>query len=308
MPLDCEAVGALLPWLANRTLAGSEEAEVRAHLGRCDRCRGAYDETLGAWELYGRHVPVEMLLDYEQGLVSDRKRRTLLKTHLEGCPSCREELHLLRESRRSLEAEPSSGRAVAPAWRVGGIAASLVSAIALGGWLVTARRADSLSESIAKSADLERRLDVAISENSGLKEAQRQLESRLGAMERDLAAGARAILNVPIFELLPASVLTRGEETPNAVEVPHDAAWVSLVLAAPKGESCARCELELLDESGRVRFSASGLVRQDAGDYTLGLPSDVLGEGKMTLRLYDRSGSLRRTIESYPVRIRRSGG
>ena len=214
--MGCERISELLPWLLNASLEGDERREVEEHLAGCESCRRELEETGRALGLYATHPPVKALVAYaedprapwrpaEGGALAPE----VLEAHLAHCPSCREELVLVRESRAAMAsaATPAAGDTVvafAPAtarrrrpagtWRGLALAASLTLAVAAtAGWFQAGRVADLHAQRVA---ELEGRVSgplagQAAGEVAGLDVLERQVaeaRERAALLERQLAA------------------------------------------------------------------------------------------------------------------------
>lgn len=105
----------LLPWLINGTLPPGEARLVEAHVGQCVLCQSKLEKMrwLSAQiehcgqVLSSEHIWPEMLVDYLEapsGLTRDDI--LFIETHLESCPSCRNEMEILKKVNESLPREP----------------------------------------------------------------------------------------------------------------------------------------------------------------------------------------------------------
>lgn len=179
---SCDWTVERLPWWVNGTLEEAEAERVAAHLAECAACREELAATRGALALYAVHLPIETLLDLVEDGAAERYRaadgavlsRQAVDDHLGHCPTCREELALLRESRAAAEADPEAPGATVSAFaprpqpvrrrrfdrRSLALAAStLLFVVAAGGWLASARTAERRADSLV---ELERRYSEAI--------------------------------------------------------------------------------------------------------------------------------------------------
>lgn len=183
----CDWTVERLPWWVNGTLEAAEAQRVEAHLAECATCRDELAATRGALALYGAHLPIEALLDLVEGEAIEGEagereaggsgRGAALSSeavaaHLGHCPSCREQLALLRESRAAVEGEsaareptgatvtpfaPRSAQTAPPLRRRRldrrslELAASLLfCVVAAGGWLSNGLTAERRADRIAK--------------------------------------------------------------------------------------------------------------------------------------------------------------
>jgi hypothetical protein len=290
--MDCEAASERLPWLYAESLAPAEAAEVRRHLETCARCRAEREETRRAAAVFDAHLPTAVLVD----LAWDRPVTTLadelVQAHLAGCAGCREELALARESRR-LEADADAARVVRPArwsWRTAALPATLAAGLAAGAvWgRGTAPRPPVTPNDGPRVSALE-------SEVARLRAITTDLETRVRA-----AASPR--LNLPIFELLPGTLIERGGAGGgNPVAIPKDAPEIALLLAAdgPAGDPVG---LVLADAGGREIWRGEGLRHGPPGGYVLTVPSSLLPDGAYVVTLRPTHGP----EATYRVRVRRA--
>lgn len=177
----------LLPWLVNGTLEADERRRVEEHLARCDACRGELQATRSSFELHATHLPPQALTAHAEDPRAERYAvgdgaavgRSLVEAHLAHCSSCREELELVRASRRALaedtEAQEAATRgsvvAFRPAtpetpasapprrgWALAMAASLLFAVVAAGGWFLSGQQLDMAEQRVA---ELEERLDAA---------------------------------------------------------------------------------------------------------------------------------------------------
>jgi len=298
MPSPCDQTEELLPWLANGTLGPRERDAALAHLRTCPACGRAARATASAWEVFGQHPGVLSLLDHVTeapgGAPGDAPGRRDLAGHLEGCPSCREEADLLRESRAAMEGKIT--RIAAPParvqrWGMAAAAGFLLAVIGQTGWLISWRNSGVLESA---QTDLARRIDALEADNARL------------ASARDRAEAAQ--MNTPIIELLPAAARTRGTGAARPVEIPAAISTVTLVLVAGEGASCDRCDVELIDAGGGALWSGTGLVRQPSSDYTFTLPAGILPEGEAVIRLLLPGREPRAEVERYRLNVHHAPG
>jgi predicted anti-sigma-YlaC factor YlaD len=184
MPMNCDRVQELLPWLLNGTLEAGERREALDHLRGCPGCRAALADTRVAWEIFDWHPQPAELIAYAgagAGAAASGDAAAAgfdlgaVEEHVAGCPRCAAELELVRTSRMLadpaederiaiLPARPQARRgelaaqaatrddaAARRAWRRSALAASVVGLLAASGWFASARQ----------SRDLERRLAAA---------------------------------------------------------------------------------------------------------------------------------------------------
>lgn len=163
-----------LPWLMNGTLDPSEAEEVRRTLRESEECRIELKELAEAGVLFGGRIPRDVLLSYISGEEIAPYDREAIERLLDASPAGAEEWQMASESwnatrqaessetteskRETEVATPASAPSSVPterpeatvipfrkpeggptqvpsAWRNAAIAASIVAAVGLGGWL-----------------------------------------------------------------------------------------------------------------------------------------------------------------------------
>jgi Putative zinc-finger len=289
--MDCEATSERLPWLYAGSLAPAEAAEVRRHLETCARCRAELEETRRAAAVFDAHLPTAVLVDLAWDRPVTALADELVQAHLAGCAGCREELALARESRR-LEADADAARVARPArwsWRTAALPATLAAGLAAGAvWgRGTAPRPPVNATDGPRVSALE-------SEVSHLRETVGDLEARVRA-----AAGPH--LNLPIFEILPGSTISRGAaEAGTELAVPADANEIALLLAAD-GPGGGPAALAIRHADGREVWRGQGLRYAPPGGYVVTLPAALLPDGAYVLDVRPQRGR----ATAYAIRVRR---
>lgn len=291
--MDCEAASERLPWLLNGTLEGREAEEVRRHLEACPRCREEMDETRTAAAVFGAHLPTAALIDLAWDRSPQGLDRALAQRHLESCSECREELDLARESRRleQADAEPAQRRPRV-SWPAIALPATLAAGLAIGLWWDGARATPA---------------PVAEGPPSGRIAALESEVDRLRTMVARLeAAASQASLprvNLPLFEMLPASLVRSGSAgEDNEVLVPGGASEVALLLGAdvPQGTPAT---LAIRQAAGGEVWRSDGLVAGPPGGYVVVVPVSLVPDGRYVLTLRPKRGG----ATEYSLRVRRAG-
>ena len=219
----------------------------------------------------------------------------LVQAHLASCTDCREELALARESRR-LEsiAEATPGAVLRPGrwtWRAAALPATLAAGLAAGalwGRGIAPRPPVGGGGDGGRAASLE--IEVA------------RLRGTVTDLEARVRAAASPRLNLPIFELLPGTLVERGGSGGgNPVAIPKDAPEIAWLLAAdgPAGDPVG---LVLADASGREIWRGEGLRHAPPGGYVVTLPSSLLPDGAYVVTLRPAHGP----EATYRVRVRRT--
>ena len=293
--MDCEDASLRLPWLHARALDEGEAAEVHRHLETCARCRGELDETRRAAAVFGAHLPTAVLMDLAWDRPVTVLADELVQAHLGGCADCREELALARESRRLEPAADAAPGVVLRgkhwSWRAAALPATLAAGLAAGAlW----GRGTAPPPPPSGGGDGARVSALEI-ETARLRATVTDLEARVRA-----AASPR--LNLPIFELLPGTLVERGGSGGgNPVAIPKGAEEIALLLAAdgPAGDPVG---LVLADAGGREVWRGAGLRHGPPGGYVVTLPSGLLPDGAYVVTLRPSHGP----EVTYRVRVRRA--
>lgn len=333
--MNCETAIELLPWYLNGTLDDQEQRDVRTHLAGCDRCRRALEETRLAWRIYDQHVPAEALVALAWGETPEGYDPAVLERHLRSCPECAAELELVRTS-RALEQEDEGRVALFPprkaagparsagGWRSAALAAGLAGMVAAGGWLWSADRVQTLEDRLAESARTGRpavtapatpapappaggsagagRVAELEAEMERLRRQEEQMRQQLDRIAASVPAVPAPQINSWIGDVMPTTDVVRGRS--EAREVPAGNA-ATLMLGARHPETHQDHRIEIVDESGKVVWSAEGLRRNPEGDdFTLTLPPGMLKPGGYTVRVSAQEDGRRVELESYAVRVR----
>lgn len=129
------------------------------------------------------------------------------------------------------------------------------------------------------------------------------LRGTLAALQDTLREARLPQLNLPLFELLPESLVVRGGASalPGATEVvvPAGAARIALLLGADASPGTATLTIE--DGAGREIWRGAGLVHGQPGGYTLTVPAELLPDGSYRLEVRPERGKAVR----YRMRVRR---
>jgi anti-sigma factor RsiW len=344
MNLNCDQVAELLPWYLNGTLDEEEQGEVRVHLEGCTKCRQALDETRLAWRIYDQHLPSEALVALAWGETPEGLDPDVLERHLETCAECAAELEMVRTSRKLEEDErialfpTPTERLPLPRqggvgrgeggrgqfWRTAAMAAGLAGIVAASGWVWTAGRANDLEERLALAGRPPEttpapapapdagggRLSEMTAEVERLQRREAELRQQQEEMQEQLARIAEARpatpspqINAWIGDLRPTQDVVRGGSA-TAEELPAGRS-ASLILGTSHKETHRGHRVEIVDSSGKVVWSADGLVPDsDTNDYGITLPAGTLQPGAYTIRISAQEDGKRVELESYSVRVR----
>lgn len=288
--MDCDAISERLPWLMAGGLEAAEAERVRAHLGGCPRCRAEMEETRRAADVFGAHLSTATLLDLAWDRPLDGLDPALAQRHLDSCADCDEELALLRESRR-LESTPAAPvpEARRTRWPLIALPASLAAGLVVGVW-----SGQRLLTQPAPGSDADRLRASALETEVG----------RLRGTIESLQSQARRVelprLNLPVFEVLPGSLVRRGaSDDGNVVVLPAGATEVVLLLSAD-GPAEAPASLTIQDAAGREAWRGDGLRFGPPGGYVVAVPAAMLPEGAYLLTVRPARGA----AIVYRIRIR----
>jgi hypothetical protein len=333
--MNCEQAIEYLPWLLNGTLDEEARRQVGEHLKECASCRKALEDTRLAWRIYDQHVPSEALVALAWGETPEGYDPDVLERHLQFCPECAADLELVRTSRRLEEDDRvalfpaartrSLERPARPgAWRAAALAAGLAGVVAASGWLWSAGQVRTLEGRLAQAppaaapaaapaapapAAAERdRVAALAAEVERLQKSQAELlqtESRMREQLTQIAAARPAApapqINAWIADLRPSGDVVRGGPR-EAAELPAGAA-AGLMLQASHPETHGDHRIEIVDAAGKVVWSADGLRRSAADDFSVILPG-TLAAGSYTIRLSALEGGKRVDLESYAIRVK----
>jgi hypothetical protein len=131
-----------------------------------------------------------------------------------------------------------------------------------------------------------------------------QTLTRLAALEAELlrlraAMAARDVapptplvprLNLPVFELLPNLVQRGPQDQENEVVFPRGATEIALLLPADVATG-ARAALTLQDGEGQEVWRGDGLIAGPPGGYTVVIPVELLAEDRYVLTVTPAGGS-----------------
>jgi hypothetical protein len=289
--MDCEGASERLPWLYAGSLDPGEAAEVRRHLEGCARCRAELQETRQAAAVFDAHLPTAVLVDLAWERPVTAIAAELVQAHLAACAECREELELVRESRRLEAAAPAEVvRPVRWSWRTAALPATLAAGLAAGA--LWGRGTAPQPEPPVGDGPRVSALEGEV--------------ARLRAITTDLEARVRAAasprLNLPIFEILPGSLVERGAGGGgNPVAIPRGADEIALLLSADAA-AVDPVGLVLADAAGRELWRGEGLRHGPPGGYVVTVPSSLLPDGAYVVTLRPQHGP----EVTYRIRVRRA--
>jgi hypothetical protein len=126
---------------------------------------------------------------------------------------------------------------------------------------------------------------------------------RAAMATRDVPAPRIAVprLNLPVFEILPSLVKRGAGDEANEIRVPAGATEIALLLGTDAATG-ARAALTIEDDQGRQVWRGEGLVAGPPGGYVVVMPVELLPDGSYTMTVQPASG---RSV-AYSVRVRRA--
>jgi anti-sigma factor RsiW len=295
--MTCDQAIELLPWLVNGTLEAEDRNEVRQHLKTCERCRTALADTLETLRLFDQHLPAQALVSLAWGETPADVDPALAELHLASCPQCAAEMELTRTSRRleeddriavfPLKTKERTRQGESRTWRTAAIAASLVGVVALSGWLHSARQLQPLE---ARNQQIQREQEALVAQQ---KENQAEL-ARIAAL-----AKGEPQLNTWADDVFAQDVV-RGTQEQEEIVIPAGVPATPILEANAEVADPLR-RIEIVDETGKVRFNKEGLRRHpEDSSFTLTFQPGFLEPGRYTIRLYTPDGTPR---ETYTIRV-----
>lgn len=294
----------LLPWLLNGSLEEEERAELRAHLAGCSRCRQQLEESAAVWVMHAAHPPTSLLVDWAEGRPLAAAERRLVADHLESCESCRQQADLAAEVLAVALDDGNEGEATPRAarrgsWRTVVLAAAALLVTVLAGsvlWQERAvtRRAVELEEA---NTALRQELETERRRGEARGEEVRRLEERLASLEAPR-------VGLAWNELRPTPDRPRGGDSqPERVEVGAAASGLVLVLARENQTRYDRLRLQVMGAEGDPLWQADDLPQSSTKEVVLELPTALLADGILTLRLEGEREDRWRPVETYRLRI-----
>ena len=179
------------------------------------------------------------------------------------------------------------------------VAVLAVATTAILGWQVV---------SIDRSAVVQQRqlatdVSAVTAERDDLAGKNTDLRDRVADLGERLQALASPHLNIPVIELLPRGLVTRGAASPTVETVPPEAHVVTLLLAAQDLRTVDERALEVRGADHEILWRGSDLRLSDMRDYTVQLPVDQLPPGDLELRVLGRTGSRWIELDRYQLRL-----
>lgn len=126
-----------------------------------------------------------------------------------------------------------------------------------------------------------------------------RLRERIAALET-AARETRPRINLPLFEVLPDLLRRGGPDEATEVRIPAGAAEVALFLSA-EGSAGVNATLVIADGAGREVWRADGLVPGPPGGYVVTVPAAMLPDGAYRLAVRPQRGA----PSHYRIRVRR---
>lgn len=316
--MNCDSSVERLPWLANGALPPEEAAEVRSHLDGCAACAAEWEVVRRTVDAFGVHPTVSELLD----AADEGEEPGWVAGHLERCPDCREHLEMALDSRERLEASvevaapdtvrPSAGR-FRP-WPILALAASLLAAVGLLGWIRQAETAREAAAEVARLREethaLRRGREAAETRVAELAHAEAQRQALAEALEdaqvkfrrekdrlRRLAVPSADVL---VRDLLPRSLTLRsggeGDDPPApGPDVETLVLRLNLLAEPPQGD--LRVELR---QGGRSLWAGERVRAGVSGEVAVAVPTEILEPGDAEVVLVGPDGN---AVETFDLRL-----
>jgi len=291
----CPEVVGRLPELLNGTLAGPEREEIRSHLYGCPVCGLEWHETRLGAAVFASHPTSDVIVALAWDRLGSGDDAEVARQHVASCSECAEDVALARDSREGEELAPAAP-VRSPARRVwrpvpAALAAGLT-VLAFGGgvfWEQGRTRAGRLGPGPVASI-----ASRAMATSDG-EETETSLRARLARVDAPQP-------NLPILELLPGAMQNRDTARGGAeLVLGRDDRFVALVLSVPAAGPLSSAELR--DDNGVRLWQGSGLRPNPLGGYTLGVPTSLLPDGRVTVAL---AGPDRRPLATLHFRVRRA--
>lgn len=237
--------------------------------------------------------PATRFWDAQHGDLSPEESRQLMD-HVAWCPSCAQAWRLAREMGDEGATETSPPERFS-ARSMFAMAAMLLLAAAAGymfrGWSDTSTRVEAPAPDASAPG--------AQASDAKLQAA----DTRIAALEQQVARlSSTAHINVPFIELQPEP-LRSSARPPTTSEIPASATMAVLILATEGVRAGDLYKLELIDENGRVSWSASGVRAGADGVFTAVIPTSRLPAGSYRLIASADPPGTRSVAHEYRVRI-----
>lgn len=336
--MNCDTARELLPWLLNRSLDDAERRQLVAHLEDCDECRTELAELQLAARIYSAHLPTEEVVAHAYGQPT-RLDPSLVALHLATCERCAEELALVEESHRLADdaAEPDdepgrvvpflpaeTGRRLGGAWTALALAASLIAAVGLGGWMWSWQRAATLADRLEDqqhaSAAAADELAALEGQVERLRADQRQAAETLTDLQARVPASAGSARSEAVFaaQLVPLSLHPEvlrgtspgpGAARPGSVaaEVASTAEATALLLALGPDDvdGYRRFEVRILGPGGEQVGVRRDLTLDAFGNLT---PAPAIRTARfagseLTIEVYGVTGERRKRLGTVALRV-----
>jgi len=262
--MTCLDVLERLPWLCNGTLPDAERLVVVRHLRECEDCRREAADTYGLLREITDHPSPEDIVTFVSSPAGAGQAR--VRSHLEDCAYCREEVALASQSRKAVMSAPQPKQ---PAGRFAIHYSQLARAAAV---LV-------LTASTGTFAYL-----------------WRQETLRASRLEQELDSRLRPTAATRIIDLLPTGALERESPSggPGASVLPSSTANVQTTLILNSRipiDAPEPCAIRLLAQDGRELWSSPRSLRGVNGEFPVQLPAGFVQSGEFRILLTCASGS-----------------
>ena len=193
-------------------------------------------------------------------------------------------------------------------WQYAAVAAGIVGIIALGSLWRSSRQVGSMGD---QRLALNKRIESVELENERLRRALQQPLEQLEQAKQEISELKTQLkdvtspqANIPVIEISPQEAGQRSSNVPvQQVRIPRNSKSVILILSSESESDGRNLELEIQDGQRSVIWTQQGVIRHKTSDYTLSIPSDLLSSGNYTLNVYGPSGTKRKKIETYRIKV-----
>lgn len=167
-----------------------------------------------------------------------------------------------------------------------------------------AERESALEATQTSLAAAQEQLRTETAAQAQLNDREQQRQAQLDTLQQRLAELSTPRLDVPIAALEPGFAgAVRGSSDPQIVTASPDAPAVTLILQLSPLPARSTLLVEIVDQSGQVRWTGRTERQQGTDALTLSLPREGYPPGEYVIRLFDVTTG-RRSLASYPVVIR----
>jgi hypothetical protein len=139
-----------------------------------------------------------------------------------------------------------------------------------------------------------------------LEKDHQELQRQAALYESEIAALKQPELNSPIYDIYEQGSAQRStsDEPDNSVVISRNSKAVTLILNGADQPEHGVYVIEMLNQNGRLRWRREGLRRDNLGNFVVTLNRASLGQGRVLLKIYGRSGKRSELIAQYSLSVR----